>query len=356
LKTLDRYVLRELAVPFMIGTLLVVLMFQANTYIALAKNLHLDNVPFVAVLQVILYQAPTHLALTLPVGMALAAALAMSRLTRESELTAVRAAGGRVMRVVGTVVAFGLIVAIGNFYLVERVIPPSMKRAKEIGVQVGFLGSMQSFRSNTMLNLGQFTASFGTMQRMEDDSLLIGDTLVVERPEPGVTVFYSAEEGTYRSGEWRFPHAMVRIFKGDDLVQMKVEDLHINEQIVLDELFLPPEPEEQSREDLIAAIETAKRVGGNPKRLEIAYHVKYAVPASCFIFALVAPIFAILFARSGAFAGVLVSFVMVLIYYNAFVISTQILGKVDSVPAWLAAWLPNILYAFLGILAIRRLE
>jgi len=41
---------------------------------------------------------------------------------------------------------------------------------------------------------------------------------------------------------------------------------------------------------------------------------------------------------------------MVLIYYNAFVISTEILSKVDFIPAWVAAWAPNIIFTLLGVL------
>ena len=60
--------------------------------------------------------------------------------------------------------------------------------------------------------------------------------------------------------------------------------------------------------------------------------------------------------RNGGFVGVFLSIVIVLLYYNAFVISTEILSKIPQVPGWLAAWLPNILFIVAGVIAIRRLE
>jgi lipopolysaccharide export LptBFGC system permease protein LptF len=74
------------------------------------------------------------------------------------------------------------------------------------------------------------------------------------------------------------------------------------------------------------------------------------------VFSLVSPIFGVIFSRSGGFPGVLVSFVVVLLYYNAFVVSTQILGKFAWCPVWFAAWSPNLAFIVLGLIALRRLE
>jgi lipopolysaccharide export LptBFGC system permease protein LptF len=63
-----------------------------------------------------------------------------------------------------------------------------------------------------------------------------------------------------------------------------------------------------------------------------------------------------MFARGGGFVGVLLSLGLCVLYYNAYVISTDILSKVAFIPGWLAAWLTNIVFLVLGIVAIRRLE
>ena len=109
MKRLDRYILREMFVPFLIGTIAVVLMFQINELIALYKNFNLNAVPMTAVLQVILFKTPAYLNMTLPVGVSLASSLAISRLTRESELTAIRSAGVSILRVVRPVMIAGVV-------------------------------------------------------------------------------------------------------------------------------------------------------------------------------------------------------------------------------------------------------
>ncbi len=76
----------------------------------------------------------------------------------------------------------------------------------------------------------------------------------------------------------------------------------------------------------------------------------------CLIFAIVCPIFSIALARQGGFIGVLVSLVIVMVYYNIWVISTQILAKVPGVLPWQAAWIPNLILAGIGLYGLRRLE
>ena len=356
MKKLDLYMIKELIVPFLIGTISVVLMFQANTYIALAKLYNLDNIPKKAVFQFILDQTPSYLNMTLPVGMALASSLAVSRIARESELTAFRAAGARILRVIAPVVAFGVVVSIGNFYLVERIIPPATKAANRIGYTLGILGLAPNVKTNAFLNLRQYAANFEVVEHDGDDLKIQGVTLI-EHPEPGVTALTTAKSATYHNGLWSFHDAYFRVIKDMEVqVFHPKDDFEINESIVSGDLFSPPMAEEMTMKELSDSIKAGKKVGSNTKDLEVKLHIKFSVPAACIIFALIGPVFAIFFSKSGGFVGVFLSIVIVLLYYNAFVISTEILSKIPQVPGWLAAWLPNILFSIAGVIAIRRLE
>lgn len=356
MRKLDIYIVRELIVPFLIGTLSVVLMFQANTYIALAKLYNLDNIPKKAVFQFILDQTPMYLNMTLPVGMSLASSLAISRLARESELTAMRAAGARILRVILPIVVFGVFVSFGNYYLVEQIIPNSTKAANRIGIQIGIMGLAPNLKTNAIINLRQYAASFGLVERRGDD-LSIKKVLLVEQPETESTAFTTAQSATYHNGIWSFHDAYLRVVKGMELqVFHPLKDFTINEKIVAGDLFTPPQSEEMTTKELKDSIEAGRKTGSNTKQLEVMLNVKFSVPAACIIFALIGPVFAIYFSRSGGFVGVFLSIVLVLLYYNAFVISTEILSKIPQVPGWLAAWLPNMIFGAVGVLAIRRLE
>jgi lipopolysaccharide export system permease protein len=349
---------RELTIPFLIGTVAVVLMFQANLLIAQLKAFQLQAVPIEAILQILMYKTPFFLTMTLPVGMSIAASLAISRLARESEITAMRSAGASIVRMIVPVTLFGVLVAGANYYLVEKVVPPAERSARKVLTEASILGAAPDFRSNVIIYLRNYVASFGTVSRVNDGSVTFTDVLLVERPRVGEIWFYTAESGSYKDGLWLLERPYVRIFKGEDLVDVQVrkDPLPINERIVVQDLFMPALPEEQTAEEVREAIQIARQQGRDTTSLEVNYHNRFSVPAACIVFALVAPVFALIFARSGSFMGVFLSIVIVGLYYNAFVISTEIFGKQGILSPVVSAWLPNVLFFVLGILALRRLE
>lgn len=360
MKRIDGYLLRELIVPFLIGTVAVVLMFAANQLIFIYKSFPMQNVPKAAVFQSLLYKIPSWLNMTLPVGTSLGASLAFSRLQRESELTAMRAAGARILRVVAPVAFFGLIVAIGNFLLVETVMPKAEKKFNDLATRIGIQAAAPSFRARAVVYLDQFTASFGMVTKGSGDELILKDILLFDNPSPTQRRYIEAKTGTYKNGQWDFENAFVRTFDGDDIVTAKpMEGGHftIYQKIVLNDLFTNPVPEEKTLRELQDEIRMGRKAGLNTADAEVQMHTRFSVPAACIVFALVGPVFAVLFSRSGAFVGVLLSIILVMLYYNVFVITTQVLGGQNAIlPAWAAAWAPNILFAAMGLFAIRRLE
>lgn len=344
-------------VPLLIGTVAVLLMFQANLLIAVLKQYSMSATPVLAIFQIIWYKTPLFLSMTLPIGISLGASLAMSRLTRESELTALRSAGASIRRVMLPIVVAGGFVGIANFYLVEKVVPPAEKASSKRMVELTMLGAAPEFKANVIVNLKSYTASFGTVMRGRNDTIDFTDALLIERQRVGEVHVYQAQAGSYKQGVVTLRKAVLRVFKDDQLIEFEPKkDVQINEPIAINELFVPPSPSEQTAEELHQIIGELQEQQRDTTNLQIAYYVKYSVPASCLVFALVGPVCAIWLGRSGGFIGVLLSFMVVLLYYNAFIISTEILGKNGYLSPLVAAWAPNVLFLIVGWLVLRRLE
>ncbi|CAN5576217.1 hypothetical protein BH11ARM2_BH11ARM2_17310 [soil metagenome] len=358
MKKLDQYMIREMIVPFLIGTVVVVMMFQINTYMWLAKTFNLDNVPTSAVFQYIFYRTPEFMKMTLAVGTAMGSSLAMTRIARESELTAMRAAGIRILRVVFPVAVFGLFVAFLNFWLVEKVVPPSTKKANVIARNAAILGAdSNSFRDNAMFRLGKYTMTAREMRRV-GDKVYFSDLMLLERPKPAQVAITTAKEGIFDGvGIWTIKDGYYFLIEGPDLKVFRPnEKFVVNERIIIDSLFGGTMPEEQTLDELLASVASKKKLNSDTRREEIEIQSRYSIPVACLIFSVISPVFAIAFSKNGGFVGVLVAFVTVLLYYNAFVTSTQILGKIQQVPPWVAAWTPNMVFLALGVVMLRRLE
>ncbi|MFI5385969.1 MAG: LptF/LptG family permease, partial [Fimbriimonadales bacterium] len=331
MKVMDRYILRELIVPFIAGSFLIALLFSANQLIYILKSFSAQNIPVSAMVQMLVYRLPYWLNLTLPAGVALAASLAVTRLARESEVTAIRTVGVRVVRLVLPIAVFGLVVGIGNYALAEKVMPRTELRARKLETDSMIANATPMFSSNVWLSLkGGYRASFGSVSRQGEDELLIQDVVLGQRPATDTVTFITAPQGTYKNGIWRFESISFWDLspKGLKLTAGTGKTLTIPQPIFLEDVLgAPQEPLDKTAAELAADIKTGKAAGRDMTHEEVLYHERFSFPAACIISAIVSPIFALMFARSGSFAGVLLSFVLVLLYYNANVISTEIFGR-----------------------------
>ncbi len=344
-------------VPMLVGTVIIALLFMANEFIAVFKNFQITRLPMLAVLQMVLYRMPEWLSLTLPSGTAIGVALAVSRLGRESEITAMRAAGIPIRRIMLPIVLVGVLVSVANFFIVEKLIPPAAKNYRNVTNQASILGTAPAFKSNVMLQLDRYTANFGSVQRTRDGKVELKDIVIFERPRQGEIVLFVAEDGFYEDGIWTIRAPQVYFMRGLDLTAVSSrESATINERITVGDLFVQPAPQEETASRLWAAIEEGRSNKTDTTNLEIAYHVKFSLPASCLVFAFAAAAFACMLSRSGPFVGLIVSMVLVMLFYNFYVVSTEIIGKNGWLSPLASAWLPNVVYLFIGAIILWRIE
>ncbi len=357
MKRLDRYLFREMLPPFILGTVFVVLMFEANILIALYKNLNLSAVPVVGILRFLVLKTPEFLTMTLPIGAALASSLALSRMIRESELTAIRAAGASIRRVLRPVLLMGLLVSGLNWAMTERLAPRTAVEARKVENEMGALALAPTFKSNVTLNLDRYVASFGSVQSSADNRMNLQDVLLIERRGLSENTIILAPSGEYHNGRWTINEPRIWNVRGGTLLSMESgRPMIIEEPISVPEFFLSPQPTEQSAEELLVQIKESKLLKRDATRLEIAYHSKYSVPASCFVFALSGAAMALLFSRRSPFMGTLMSMVCVWMYFNLFIVSTEILGRNGWIPPVAAAWMPNSILIVLSAWIVVKAE
>lgn len=356
MKRLDRYILKEMATPMLVGTVVIALLFMANEFIAIFKSFEVSRLPVAAILQMVLYRMPYWLSLTLPSGTAIGVALAVSRLARESEITAMRAAGVPIRRIFLPILLVGLIVGVANFLIVEKLIPPAAKQYRNVTGRASVLGSAPAFKSNVMLQLDRYTASFGTIQRTREGTVLLKDVVIFERPKAGETWLYIAAEGVYDDGVWTIPNTYAWKMSGTDLIATHSVQMVINERIRVPDLFAQPTPDEETASALRKAIVAGKAARADTSILEVAYYVKFSLPASCIVFALASAAFAVTMMRSGPFVGLIVSMGLVMLFYNVHIVSTEIIGRNGWLPPMLSAWLPDVLYGLVALVLIWRAE
>lgn len=137
MRLLSRYLLRQLAAPFLFAlaalTSLMLLSQVAKKFGALVGK----GLPWGVIGEVFGLSLPFIVAMTLPMAVLVAVLYAFSHLAADNEITAMRASGISVYQILAPVLAWGLFMSAFNFAFVDQVLPRSNARLRGLLIDIG---------------------------------------------------------------------------------------------------------------------------------------------------------------------------------------------------------------------------
>jgi lipopolysaccharide export system permease protein len=331
-------------------------MLVGNLLFNLAQWFFAYGVPFVAVLQMVMYYTPYLLVLSLPVGTAVAVALTVNRLTRDSEITVIRMAGISLRRIFRPLILLGLIMSALNFWLNERVVPESMKQFNQLKNRMFLMQPVPNLASNVVIKVQNYTVSID-MAQQRGNRVYLKDVLLIQKEARGGWIVTLAPEAVYDEGLWVLTKATVHYYQPNGQVAevRKSDRAIINLRVAVEDFFATPMPEELTRAQLKQQIERGRQTGSNTRSLEVTYHMKLALPVACLVLAICCPVLSLWFARAGSFVGVLLAIVLVFVFWNTLLLF-QLLGNQGFLTPILSAWSPNLLFGAVGFYLLWRSE
>jgi lipopolysaccharide export system permease protein len=136
-RLLNRYLLRQLAAPFLFAlaaqTSLMLLSQVAKKFGALVGK----GLPWTVIVEVFALSLPFIVAMTLPMAVLLAVLYTFSHLAADNEITAMRASGISVYQVLRPVLLWGVCMSAFNFAFVDQVLPRSNARLRALLIDIG---------------------------------------------------------------------------------------------------------------------------------------------------------------------------------------------------------------------------
>ncbi len=358
IKKLDFYITKELLPPLCIGVFSFLLLFHAGILSTGYKDFQDHPDATKAVFLYLCYKTPGFLNLIIPIGMAFGSSLSISRLARESEIVAIKSAGVPLFRIIFSTLVVGIILAIINFLLVETFTVHAEKKATEIKNEAVYGPKNIGFKKNLTLFLkNDYVASFREATRKKNNKVFLLDPILIKRSSQDTMEIYQGEYGVYDQGEWMIHQPIYRkLFHGELINHKKLPKFTFQHDVNIANLFAPPSPSEQTISELRKSIKEGREQKQDVTDLEIAYHVKFSIPAASIVFAFTGSVFSILASRFGGFMGLLVSIFMVMCYFNIHVAATSIIGKHGWLSPFFAAWISNIIFALAGYLGVKKAE
>lgn len=379
MKILDRYLLREMVVPFLIGQAAIVLMLTGTVLYNNATVLIMNQVQPLYVVRMVLYFIPFLIHVTMPVAMAVAASLAISRLGRDSEITVLRAAGVSLVRIFMPIFLTGLVASVVDFYFGEFIVPLSVSRFE------GVVGEMVTHSPQLTPQSGQWIVSndqsfafFVKNMVPRAGYIELHGIMVVSSPKAiynGETapVVVTATKGNFKDGIWTLDDATTirySLEKPDYQVGFTGRfqlNTSVDPQVFKSGFMLQLPMYSLAR----AATRTFTQIGHeiaknremhvNDVNAVLDYHFKLSVPFSCLVMALCCPPLALRFARGGGFMGTLLSICLVFVYWNTLLLM-RILGSpgpsggVPLLAPAIAAWSQNVIFAVIGLFVLYKTE
>jgi LPS export ABC transporter permease LptF/LPS export ABC transporter permease LptG len=129
---LDRYILRQLWAPFLLGMSAFVFLMSMRALFELGELVIRKGAPLGLVAGMLLVQMPRILVLVLPIATLLAVLVVFGRMAADSELTALKSAGVTLWRQSRAPLVFGLLMTGIGLYMTHQVVPSSAQSAKTL--------------------------------------------------------------------------------------------------------------------------------------------------------------------------------------------------------------------------------
>ncbi|HWR13766.1 MAG TPA: LptF/LptG family permease [Terriglobales bacterium] len=348
---LDDYVLRDFFVYFgmIVGSFLLLLL--VFTFFELLKDI--GRVPIIIVGQYLLTVTPYFLYMTTPISMLLAVLVTFGLFEKASEITAMKATGISIYRVVLPVLVMAGVVAVGLFFFDQLYLPQLNKKQDALRNQIKGKPAQTYLRPDRKWIFGQHSSIY-YYEFFDPDQNRFGSISVFEFDPKTFALtrrIYAARAHWSDSLQrWIFENGWARDFRGP-----AIEDYRPFEVSTFTELNEPPnyfkkevkQSSEMNYEELRRYINDLAQSGFDVVRLRVQLHKKFAFPLMTFVMAVLAVPFALRGGRRGALAGVAMAVGIAITFWVSMGFF-EAMGNASQLPAALAAWAPVLLFGLAG--------
>jgi lipopolysaccharide export system permease protein len=354
--------LSELAGPFLFGLSAFTLIFAATQIIAIGRIVSETHAPLWAAIEVFIWQLPGIFVLAIPMALLLGTLLAIQRLSGESEITAMKAGGVGFLRIVTPLLLAGFVMSFVTLFLQEQVVPFAREEANVI--QNTIINQTSAFASS--LNVSAPLPGGGSQMTFaracaKNCEALLGVTLVQYDRAGNPTRIVFADRAVFAAQKWTLDNARIYQFdgNGDGVASSSTTP---NLQVELGEnpteivkRAVNNNPDDMNRAQIAQIIRTGQLSASELKKYTMVYQQKLAMPFACFVFTLLAVPYGIRSIRGGPSTslGFGLAVLIVFIYYIVQTFFSYV-GEAYLPLAFLAAWMPNIIFTIIGARRLYR--
>lgn len=352
MKILDRYVISEMVGPFFIGVIGFVLVLAVDLLFTMADLIINKGVPMWAVLKLLVYKLPSIMVLTFPVSTLFGTAMALGRLSKDSEIIALRTSGVNLLRIAVPIMVVGVLVSFASYFTNERIVPHANYVASNLIRQIIYKRPLPSVQNNVFFKDSHNRYYYA--RRIDMKNKTMDNIMVYEITDEKYPRVILADHATFAGRIWELNQGVVH--KYDEKGYLNYEagfaymKLNVSEDLI-DFTKRSRSHQEMNSDELKDMIQVLDRGGVGTKELRTELFMKYSIPATCFVFALIGIPFSLPSPRSGRTWGMVVTIVFMFTFY-VFASVFRSLGKGGVLSPIVAAFTPQLSFALLGVVLL----
>jgi len=350
---LDDYVLRDFALnlAMVLGTFLMLLL--VFTLFELLGDILRNQASPIVVGEYLLSVSPYFLYNITPLGILLAVLITLGLMQRTNEITAIKATGISIYRIVTPLMAACAVLACALFFFDQFYLPHANKRQDALRNQI------KGKPTQTYLNPDRKWI-FG-----EHSNIYYYQLFDPERDQFGRLTVFQFDPKTFRltqriyaeRAHWEDTLQRWVCTQGweRDLRGSAIEGFRDFEVATFAGVSEPPtyfkkevkQSSEMSYEELRRYIQDLQQSGFEVVRLRVQLEKKFAFPMIALVMAVLAIPFSLSSGRRGTIAGVAVAVGIAVVYWTVSGLF-EAMGNINQLPPFLAAWSPDLIFALLG--------
>ncbi|NLH49430.1 MAG: LPS export ABC transporter permease LptG [Myxococcales bacterium] len=355
---LTRYVSREFLKLFALCLTALILIYLVFDFIDRAGNFFRGDPSLLHVLLYYVYKIPTIVFQLVPVSVLLAVLLNLANMSRNSEITAMKAGGVSVPRLVAPLVLLSVLIAGGALAVNEFVVPAATTQMKYIQT-VHIKG--QDWRIK-LRDKNLWYKSPGAIYHIRNFDPALGrlEGLQVFRFNDrfALTERLDAESAQWANGRWLAFNGIRRAFAAGALTaETPFAETGLELPETPDRLKVyKRDPEQMSFRELSGYVRELRTEGYDVRKYEVDLHGKISFALVTVIMALLGIPWAIKSGRQGGVAfGIGVAVIIGVAYWIVLGFSLA-LGRSGALPVIVSAWAPHLLFGAVGLVGILRVR
>lgn len=360
---LDRWLLGELISPLLFAVAaFTVVSLSVGVMFELVRQIVESGLPVLIAVQVLLQRLPSFLVISFPMATLMATLLAYSRLSANSELTALRSVGVTATRMIIPALVLALVMS-GLTFVFNDVVVPRSNRSAEITLRRA-LGKAIATEKGDNIVYSRFgrveqpdgTSGKGLLQLFYASKFRDGtmtDVTVLDFSRVGFTQMLVAESAEWneREAKWEFLDGQILTLTPSGSTTSADFDRYLYplSAAPIRIAKLPKDANNMTVAEALQAEQLLQQAGDikEARRLQVRIQEKFTLPMACLVFGLIgASLGAKPNNRTSRSQGFGISVVLILVYY-VLSFSFSSLGVKGTLPPLLAAWSP-VLISFAG--------